>query len=89
MTHTRALAKIGSLEIKEISGESQNGAYHMYTVEKSVKDNKTGEWKSESIILKPAEMPAIAALCEMAFNALCKEAVEARNARNQEGGADY
>lgn len=88
MTQTRALARIGSLEIKEITGSSDKGPYRMYAVEKATKQ-QDGEWKNESIILKPAEMPAIAALCEMAFNTLCKEAADARNMRKQEGGADY
>lgn len=88
MTQTRVLATISSLQIKEITGETKNGPYRMYAVEKSVKD-KEGAWKKESIILKPAEMPAIAALCEMAFNVLCKEAADARNLSKQEGGADY
>lgn len=88
MTQTRALAKIGSLEIKEITGSNDKGTYRMYAVEKSTKQ-QDGEWKNESIILKPTEMPAIAALCELAFNTLCKEAAEARNMRKMEGGADY
>lgn len=88
MTQTRALAKIGSLEIKEITGQSEKGPFRMYAVEKSSKQ-QDGEWKNESIILKPSEIPAIAALCEIAFNTLCKEAADARNMRKQEGGADY
>lgn len=88
MANTRSLARVGGWEVKEVSGETASGAYKMFVLQKDTKQ-QDGTWKNESIILKPAELPAVAALCERAFALLCEEAAAQRNQRKMEGGAEF
>lgn len=88
MAQTRVLARIGGVEVKEITGETASGPYKMFVLDKSTKQ-QDGQWKSESIVLKPGELPTVAALCTRAFDTLCQEAAEARNTRKMEGGAEF
>lgn len=82
----RTLAKAGQFSIKEI--ESKDGKSTFYVAEKSRKDEQTGEWKSDSLFVKPIEMAIFAELLLTAFTTIAKEQASAANNR-QSGGADF
>ena len=79
----RVLAKVGMWSIKEIAKSEKNGFY--YIAEKAKKNEKTGEWESQSIFLALSEFPALAELLMIAFGKAAKEQAEARNASLQQG----
>ena len=84
----RVLAKAGIFSVKEIEGKSANGAYKAFVISKSRKDEKTGEWKDDSIFVKPSELAVIGELTLAAFTNLAREAADGANAK-QTGGVDY
>lgn len=82
----RVLAKAGALAIKELERKDGKGLF--YVLEKSKKNEQTGQWDSESLFIKPMELAALAALGQLAFDTLAKEAAQLRNSK-QEGGAEF
>ena len=84
----RVLAKAGIFSVKEIEGKSANGTYKAFVISKSRKDDKTGEWKDDSIFVKPSELAVIGELALAAFTNLAREAADGANIK-QTGGVDY
>lgn len=84
----RVLAKAGFFSVKEIEGKSANGPYKAFVISKSRKDDKTGEWKDDSIFLKPAELAVVGELALAAFSKLASEYADGANVK-QAGGVDY
>lgn len=82
----RVLAKAGQWTAKEV--EKKDGTGFLYIVEKSRKNEQTGEWESQSIFLNPAEFATAAELLLIAFSEVAKAQAAAVNNR-QQGGADY
>lgn len=80
----KILSKAGQWTVKEV--EKKDGKGSFFIVEKSRKNEQSGEWENQSIFLNPTEIPAVSELLIMAFQAIVKAQVEARN---QQGGADY
>lgn len=81
----RVLAKAGQWTAKEV--EKKDGTGFLYIVEKSRKNEQTGEWESQSIFLNPAEFATAAELLLIAFGEVAKAQAAAVNNR-QQGGAD-
>ena len=77
---SKCLAKLGSFKVSKVAGEKNGQAYEFYTIERSYKD-KTEEWKSERVIVRPAEMVLVAELLNIACSEVIKEQTEAQNER--------
>ena len=84
----RVLARAGVYSIKEIEGKNANGAFKSYVISKSRKDEKSGEWKDESIFVKPAELAVLGELALSAFTTLVRETADAANVK-QATGVDF
>lgn len=84
----RMLAKAGVFSVKEIEGKSANGPYKSFVISKSRKDDKSGEWKDESIFVKPSELAIIGELALSAFTSLAREAADGANVK-QATGVDF
>lgn len=84
----RVLARAGIFSVKEIEGKNANGPYKAFVISKSRKDEKTGEWKDESIFVKPSELAVIGELALSAFTNLVRENADAANAK-QATGVDF
>ena len=82
----KVLAKAGQWTVKEVSKKDGKGSF--FIVEKSRKNEQSGEWESQSIFLNPGEFPTVAELLLIAFQELVNAQANARN-NAQEGGADY
>lgn len=84
----RVLAKAGIFSVKEIEGKNANGPYKAFVISKSRKDEKSGEWKDESIFVKPGELAIISELALTAFTNLAREAADSANIK-QATGVDF
>lgn len=84
----RVLAKAGIYSVKEIEGKNANGPYKAYLISKSRKDEKSGEWRDESIFVKPSELAIIGELTLSAFTNLVRENADAANTK-QATGVDF
>lgn len=84
----RVLAKAGFFSVKEIEGKNANGPYKAFVISKARKDEKSGEWKDESIFVKPGELAIISELALTAFTNLAREAADSANIK-QATGVDF
>lgn len=84
----RILAKAGIFSVKEIEGKNANGPYKSFVISKSRKDEKSGEWKDESIFVKPGELAVIGELAITAFTTLAREIADGANTK-QATGVDF
>lgn len=84
----RVLAKAGVFSVKEIEGKAANGPYKAFVISKSKKDDKTGEWRDESIFVKPGELAIIGELALTAFTNLAREYADGANVK-QATGVDF
>ena len=84
----RVLAKAGVFSVKEIEGKTANGPYKSFVISKSKKDDKTGEWRDESIFVKPGELAIIGELALTAFTNLAREYADSANVK-QATGVDF
>jgi len=82
----KMLAKAGQWAVKEVAKKDGKGSF--FTIEKSRKNEQSGEWENQSIILNPAEFATVAELLLVAFQEIVKANAAAVNDR-QTGGADY
>ena len=82
----QVISKAGQFAVKQV--ESKDGKSTFYVVEKSRKNEQSGEWETQSIFLKPAEMAVVAELLFAAFATLAREFAIMQN-NKQTGGADY
>lgn len=82
----KVLAKAGQWTIKEVAKKDGKGSF--YVVEKSRKNEQSGEWENQSMFLNPSEFPTVSELLLIAFHEIVKAQANARN-NAQEGGADY
>lgn len=82
----RVLAKAGQWSAKEV--EKKDGKGVLYIVEKSRKNEQTGEWESQSLFLNPAEFATVAELLLIAFQEVVKAQAAAVN-NKQQGGAEF
>lgn len=80
------LAKAGQWAVKQV--QKKDGKGNLYVLEKSRKNEQSGEWENQSIFLNPAEFATVAELLIAAFSDVVKAQAEAVNNR-QTGGADY
>lgn len=80
------LAKAGQWAVKEV--QKKDGKGNIYVLEKSRKNEQTGEWESQSLFLNPAEFATVAELLLASFSDVVKAQAAAFNNR-QTGGADY
>lgn len=80
------LAKVGQWTVKEVAKKDGKGSF--FTLEKSRKNEQSGEWESQSIFLNPAEFATVAELLLIAFQESAKLQAAAVN-NKQIGGADY
>lgn len=79
------LAKLGSYKVSHVKGEKNGNAYDFYVLERSYKD-KTENWKSESIIIRPAEMVLAAELLNTACAKIIAQQTSDANARREPTG---
>lgn len=80
------LAKAGQWAVKEV--QKKDGKGNLYVLEKSRKNEQTGEWESQSLFLNPTEFATVAELLLASFSDVVKAQAAAFNNR-QTGGADY
>lgn len=73
----RIIAKVGALCVKEV--EKKDGSGWFCVLEKSRKNEQTGQWENQSIIIKPSEFPAVSELLLIAFATIAKEQAQVRN----------
>ena len=79
----KTLARAGQWTVKEVSKKDGKGSF--FVVEKSRKNEQTGEWENQSIFLNPAEFPTVAELLLLAFQEVVKTNTAAKN---MQGGAE-
>lgn len=79
------LAKAGQWAVKETAKKDGKGSF--FILEKSRKNEQSGEWENQSIFLNPAEFATVAELLRVAFAESVKTQAAAVNNR-QVGGAD-
>lgn len=74
------LAKLGAFKVTKITGEKDGKPYEFYSASRSYKTLE-GEWKDESVTLRPAEMVMMAELLNTACAKLIADQTKAQNER--------
>lgn len=79
------LAKLGGYKVSHVKGEKNGNPYDFYSLERSYKD-KNENWKTESIIIRPAEMAVVSELLNTACAKVIAQQTSDTNARREPTG---